>query len=980
MSHPKHEVNLPLVQKTVFGRDGELAALSAALAEAHTGRGNLVLIGGEAGIGKTTLVDIVRAKASAESWMVLTGHCYDLVTTPPFGPWIELLASFRNAYSTPETPGLLIDSTLLDTVSSQDEIFASTAGFLLDLVEDKPLVLILEDMHWSDRASLDLLRYLTRHLPAMPVLVIVTYRDLELDEDAPLYRMMPQLVRESRAKRIDLQRLDAPAIRSLLQERYQFDDVNERRLSDWLARFSEGNPFYIEELLRNLEQNATLAVDDGRWQLGDVARVDVPPLIRQVINQRLDAFNDRQRQLLQIAAVIGEDIDLDLWSKVAEVDDETLVDVIETAGENRLLVESPDRAGVQLRHALFRTTLYDSISLPRRRLLHRRIAHELAGSERPEPDTVAYHFGQAGDVEAARWLIRAGDRATRSFAYFMAAERYEQTLPLLDAAGIPLDEQGWVYCNLALSYRYAESFRALAHLDSALKIVEQIDDPALAFTVTWDRSQIRGLLGERSLPEAIEAVELFEQTIRETGERSFGRINVMSYGLLAHLLTRFGAYELAAELAEKELALLPSNDRNHQIAAGWAHFTLGLTHASNGLPEQARESLAEAKNIALSTGENHMFGLILNWELMELILPYQADQPAARQRITEQSTAAWSRITRFTKPDVSQEMLPFAVMILDGDWDRATEEAKFDSRNVTMRFDGLRTLTELDVARGDVQNARSHLFDVLPQGHGTQPGNFYYYSTLRIQRAAALLALNEGKPSEALAWINAREEWLAWANRVLDRADNLLLRSAYLQATGNKDLALDEARMALSLASEPRQPVALLAAHRMIGDLETEAGHYPQATEHLGEAMALAEACNAPNEIALTQLSLARLMASTGKDVAMRGLLDSVRAIAETLSSGSLIEEAQAIEQQFATSPKHRAGDSGLSPREIDVLQLVARGMTDAEVGEQLHISPRTVARHLQSIYNKLAVNSRTAATAFAFERGIVRSEEESGM
>ncbi|MDQ3549854.1 MAG: response regulator transcription factor [Chloroflexota bacterium] len=175
----------------------------------------------------------------------------------------------------------------------------------------------------------------------------------------------------------------------------------------------------------------------------------------------------------------------------------------------------------------------------------------------------------------------------------------------------------------------------------------------------------------------------------------------------------------------------------------------------------------------------------------------------------------------------------------------------------------------------------------------------------------------------------------------------------------------------MRLAGDPAQPVALLAAHRFVGQLDIEAGGYADAEQHLQEALALADACAAPFERALTLLALAELQAATGAIDEARALVDQARDICIPLGAKPTLVRAEALAARLIAKPVAPSDAAGLSAREVDVLRLVARGLTDAEVAEQLFLARRTINTHLTSIYTKLGVSNRASATRWAIENRI---------
>ena len=308
----------------IYGRDRERAQLRELLDDAIAGHGSLVLISGEAGIGKTTLVDDLVHEAIEQGCLVLTGGCYDLGTTPPYGPWTEVL--FRRYHPDGDLPPLPdpLREGDLSSIGGQQELLALVFDFLTDVSTVQPLIVVLEDLHWSDEASLEALRWMSRWLGDRHILIIATYRDDELTRRHSLYQLLPQLVRESQAERIALHSLDEVDVRAFVGDQYSLDADDVERLSSYLHTLGEGNPFFVGELLRGLEDDSVLQRDDGAWQLGRLRQVRVPPLLRQVIDARLSRLADETYDALQTAAVIGQIVAFDLWmmsprSRTAEV-------------------------------------------------------------------------------------------------------------------------------------------------------------------------------------------------------------------------------------------------------------------------------------------------------------------------------------------------------------------------------------------------------------------------------------------------------------------------------------------------------------------------------------------------------------------------------------------------------------------------------------------------------------------------------------
>jgi ATP/maltotriose-dependent transcriptional regulator MalT len=271
--------------------------------------------------------------------------------------------------------------------------------------------------------------------------------------------------------------------------------------------------------------------------------------------------------------------------------------------------------------------------------------------------------------------------------------------------------------------------------------------------------------------------------------------------------------------------------------------------------------------------------------------------------------------------------------------------------------------------RGTLDVAWQQVAALFPEGAATHPGDCNFLAGADLQLVAADLCLDAGDLAGAIAWLAAHDRWLAWAGAVRGQAEGQLGWACYHRVAGQEAPARHHAEQALARAEQPRQPLALLAAQRLLGQLAVDAGRCEEANEHLTAALALAERCQAPFEQALTLLVLAERAVQLGECDDARRLLGQVRTICEPLGATPTLRRADEI---AARLPQRRASSdtypAGLTAREVEVLRLVVAGLTDAEVGAQLFISPRTVSTHLTSIYSKLGVSSRVDATRVVVE------------
>ncbi len=223
-------------RRPLVGRKRDQAMLRQALDVMLAGNGSLVLVSGDAGIGKTSLLDDLSRHVESDNLLVFWGHAYDLTSTPPYGPWLEILRQCRRlGEGFPQLPPFIGDAGALARVGSQDALFSAVATYFQEIAATCPLVLILDDLHWADQASLDFLRFFARQIVSRRILLVASYRTDELHRKHVLYTFLPLLVRETNAKRLVVRPLNAGGQRALIRQHYTLDANDQARLEQFLA-------------------------------------------------------------------------------------------------------------------------------------------------------------------------------------------------------------------------------------------------------------------------------------------------------------------------------------------------------------------------------------------------------------------------------------------------------------------------------------------------------------------------------------------------------------------------------------------------------------------------------------------------------------------------------------------------------------------------------------------------------------------------
>ncbi|MGA7670830.1 MAG: BREX system ATP-binding domain-containing protein, partial [Nitrolancea sp.] len=807
----------------LVGREREQATLRRALDDMLAGHGSLVLVSGEAGIGKTTLVEWLANEAEGAGCLVLRGGCYDLSVTPPYGPWAEALASYSPRDLLPPLPSFVGDLEALSVLGSQERLFAETRDFFHAVAREQPLVLILEDLHWADQSSLDFLRVLDRRLNDHRILIGVTYRSEEMDRHHPLYSLLPMLIRETRSERVEVRPLDDSAHRALIQQRYVLSKSDQERLETYLRERGEGNPLYALELLRSLEGLGALAPQSKGWVLRDLTTMRLPTLLQQLIDSRLARLGQETRTLLQVAAIIGQEVPFDLWQQVSGASDEAQITAIEQGQTAQLLEEVGAAGKYRFRHALFRETLYDEVILIRRRFWHRAVADVLVTQPNPDPDIVAYHLQKAVDHRAVEWLIQAGERAQRSYVWVAAAERFETALKLLPEDATLTRERAWLLFRIGLLIRHAHFDQSIAQLEEAARLAAIASDCVLEALAYAHAGLVRVFNGDgqRGLHEvetgvlALEDLDEAQRYELKQIEDVLGEtIGIQGWGTLILQLEEQGYFLRAEQL------LSDRRDRGPVDAAD-AHRAAGGIHAYLGRPELAHQEFTKARLQYQALRDPSQAGTDAAWEYIFVQVRYGTDHLARRHELAQIARTLWSDGAGLVVPTGDTEVIQALEFVLSGDWEPAIDALDRYIALSPILFTPFHT-SRLMLARycGDRELVWSEIRRVMPAGPVTEFGDHRYWVLDDLMRLAGAQALDDGDLILARSWLEAHDRLLAWSGAVLGQAENALSWSRYHALTGDLANARASAEQASVHASDPRQPLALIAVHRFLGNLD----------------------------------------------------------------------------------------------------------------------------------------------------------------
>lgn len=947
--------------------------LREAAQSALSGTGRIVLISGQAGIGKTSLALRFFDTLHDSEAQIAIGRCYDLSSTSPYAPWLSIAEQLAEGRDAPISRRMF--DAQGDGLASSEALYARMVAFLRDSTATRPVTLLLDDIHWSDQPSLEFLRHLCTQIADMPLLIICTYRGEELHRDDYLYTLLPVLVRESPSTRVELRPLTRSALEEWVASTYQLNPTDQHRLVDYLARRSDGNPFFASELLRSLEERRALYEgSDGTWRLEAADDLGVPELLQQVLESRLQTVPNAVRDTLSVASVIGNHVPLDILEAVMQRSRLELAEVIDAALEARLIRTSGEDA-FQFEHALTRDTLYEQTGAMRRGQIHQQVAEAMARLLPNDVDSIVYHFERASDRRRIEWLIRSGDRAARALARLSAAEKYERALDLIGADEHRRSQRAWVLYRLADARRLAEPRRALQYLDEALELADQMGDRPLAAIARFSRGMVLCLLdnpgGLDALLDGDHALDTLSDSERQRIRDELGVDVTALKGEVATWLASFGQYQQAIAVAEQYIDRVAHERRPRQRTVADAWDALGVSYAALGRPADATVALRRAVESFDEQG-NYYSAAVSTWEeLLNVALIYFVEDIERREETAHRARDYFMR-SRTAQVDLHPDWPLVPLYFIEGEWDRAYESAEATLQTDAWSVGPLFWIGSIDFARGRFELARERILRGLPAGFEAQPGSCLISNALRLLHLGGAIALAEGKHDEAQRWAETIGDWISWSGRVVGEADYLVLRARIDAATGDVDSAIRNVERAINLAMDPRQPLTLIAALRTRGQLLYQTGELSAAANSLAQSEEIAVRCRARYSRALTLLSRIQVELELGHYVPVRGMFATSRELIADLHAVKASTLLNELEKQFKELAAPDRIPGGLTNRELEVLRLVASGMTDAEVAAELGISPRTVSNHLASTYSKLGVSSRAAATRFAVENHLV--------
>ncbi|HVA88309.1 MAG TPA: AAA family ATPase [Chloroflexota bacterium] len=869
----------------LVGREAEMHRVSAALVASAAGQGRLLLLAGEPGVGKTRLAHEAMLRAEEQGFHILVGRCHEQHASLPFFPFTEALSTALALVSPSlraDVPGrfphlgrllpdLLPSPPVLEGEDARPRILHAVTGFLTALAAEAPLVLLLEDLHWSDSAGLELVFYLARQIPGARILLLGTYRDVEVNRRHPLEGVLADLTRERLMEEVELRRLSPTDTGALIGAHFGLPAVSSE-LADLIHGRTEGNPFFIEEVLKALVEQGAIYREENGWERKEVTELEVPRSIRSVVGQRVGRLPVEAQGLLGVASVLGQEWDLELLHGASDLAEETVLEYLDRALAAHLLEER--RVGRRDRyafaHALIGQALYEEIPRHRLRKLHLRAGETLERLESDRPEAwgeLARHYLAAGEEDrAGRYAGLAGDHAASLYAHAEAVGHYQAALEVLqdqrndlgvmrvgEKLGVELRLQGRYDDALAVLGRTADALQAAGDLESLGRVTAEI---GLVFVLNGAAhegarriQEVLPILEARgpsaalaAMYDALGGLFLFSGRYMDylfTAERVADLARVLADDRLRALAERhrgeglemLGRMKEALRAYETAISLAQAADDLPTLAA--ALYFKGYVHCFQGQFASATQAIRHGSEVSERLGDPFWLLVATNHHHRMLIF-----------------TGQWAEVRPYLKRLMALGKPPgewglFTVLLFasglpclsEGQWDEASayleaaaaHAARMGDLNVLRRTS--RALAELDLVRGRPDAARQRLEPLLDRPGLEEFAVTYFLPVL----AWAYLEVSDLCKAEQIIDQALRRTRSEDLNLILVEA--LRVQAMILMRQGKNEDAEGSLREGLALAHPMPYPYAEARLLHTYGRLHNARGELEPARERLGAAL-----------------------------------------------------------------------------------------------------------------------------------------------
>ncbi len=975
--------------RPIVGRTRELEAFRAAFDRMLSGRRQLILISGEAGIGKTRCAEALADVADDQGALVLWGRCREEAGAPPYWPWIQILRGYVDASSLDEVrlnmgaavkdiaalvPELLDSSqathpkrdVVADSSPARFRTFDAIRQFLHQAAQQVPIILVLDDLHWADAPSLSLLEFLSQELLRVRLLIVATYRDADASRMTPLLSTLGALSRDSECRHVRLFGLSQNAIGEVAE---RLCDVS---LSDSAIKAiyqqTDGNPLFAIELIKVL-------IDENAGGAISTVPARIPAGIRETIGRRLSRLSDRCNELLGVAAVHGRHFAVREIAASTNEDVQAVLAILEPAVQAGIVQSTVDAPGNwQFTHALIRETIYEDLSTADRLRLHAQAGDALAGvhAGRPEPalTRIAHHYYQASALgyreNAVVYALRAAESAVRIYAYEDALLHYDRAIETLESAGLMHDER------LA---------RAYILKGSALRLVGRPDRAIDVLLEAVNRTRVMGnaeLLVDVLVFLALASHHIAQRHIIPLLERALALLPAVDSVARAKALATL-AFAQRTSTDKSRIHLLVEESlgmagRICEATARCACYQLTVM-ALRGDPETLHRRILLCEEYAAAARSTASADLLVEAYYWQALNYFEACQLDALETLLDQyenlSTA------RFGLHQYLARTHRVTLALLRGEW------ADLESRIEELLEIGTKT------RRGDADGVYGAQMFALNRDLGR-----LHTLAPQIKEMAASATMRMWEPGLMLIYteIGLLPEARSIFERLVDREcaavgkDDMYV--ACLVFCAQTCCALADSRRAESLyrlllpytRQTANHPTAVCfgATDLYLSMLACTANWPELAQEHFEHALKLNRSMRAWPSLARTLHRYGVFLAARPTDEERHLGFQQLREADELARRLGMARLTHDINTVLHARDGGVIYPDGLTVREVEVLRLLAIGRTNKDVSLVLAISLNTVATHVRNILNKTQCANRTEAATYAIRHGLHVEQSDS--
>ena len=1006
-SHLKRKMSNILPSRPLVGRAHELEVLGKALAAAQDGTGAAVFLKGDTGTGKSRLASAVVEEGNRLGFDTVSGQAYRMDSGVPYGLWsnaffprlrdmddatLSVLTRGGEDELSIVVPGLRGGGTQNPVFTSVDpdelrtRIHWNFTELLRGLSKRTPLLVVLDDLHWSDPSGLDLFHFVSRQITEVPLVLLGVYNTKELVHNPAFQKMERPLLSVSGSEALDVGPLSADETVDLVLRTFETDAGIAEPLARQIYERAGGNPYFVEEILKSLVDSGKLFLQDGRWLGWEVEDLDLPASVTEAVSARFGELSPAAQEVANVLAVAGTRVDHGLLSTVAEQAEADMLAGLDQLRTTQLIEEAADGAHIVYRfvHPLVQEVIYSEMGLARARTLHQRMGEALERGEAVVDDPVhalAYHFSRAGDDDprVVRYLAAAGrdaleSRADREAAGFLreAIERVQDGAFTEEDTGVeilPLEEDLAQVLQRLGKYR-----RAADHWRAALEIAVERNDSARAAALHRRIGQAAYFSGRFD-----EAVTSYTAGLEYAKAGSDRVIEAWLHLYKGSALQAQGSADDAREEMETALAVAETVADPSLLAR--VRRELMILHNWLGDPDEAREQGRKAVALSEEAGDRQItFWVYWAMAIGEGFLGEVEVMDRHIQRCREIAKELRSPVLDLSTSEV---MLEHAMAA--GEWDTGiTLGEGAVARARALGQDALlpRLLVWLSLiylGRGEIERGRACVDEAwtLSGAGADDMSRVHLVVPAHIGKAAYHHAVGDYdeaiRVGEAGLAIAENTGFIIWAaHRLLP-----LIGEAYLQIhDAEAGVHIEQRMRRYGKKLSTRSGLAWLGAYEAIkvwysGDIE-------RATVLLRKAAEELEAVPMIYDAARLRRQLAGRLADLGDRDAALEELRRVHEVFQRIGAEPELKKTRGMFRELDTRPPSISKGSGaeaLSQRELEIARLVARRKSNKAIAKELGISPRTVSTHLSNTFQKLEIGSRGELADYAREHSLLSSE-----